>query len=195
MFYKKEEETDFPDERHRLHQHDHHRYGKRGRGLYSGRKLSSAELQLLLLSKQPSHGYELIKLLRERSDGFYVPSPDMIYPALTYLEDVGHASVQVEGNRKLYQMTRAGKAHLRQNQADAERMLADLERIGAQMANARQAFEAGADDGDVPEELEAARQGLRRAVREREPFTPDEAKRIAAILQQAATQIRETSQR
>src|SRR5215471_1749705 len=60
-----------------------------------GRKLGSEELQLVilaLLAENPSHGYELIKVLEERSSGFYSPSPGMVYPALTYLEEVNYAS-------------------------------------------------------------------------------------------------------
>ena len=177
------------------HQHEPHGHGRRGHGrrsLHSARKLSSSELQqllLLLLSKQPSHGYELIKYLEERTDGFYVPSPGMIYPALTYLEEVGLASVQAEGAKKLYQLTDEGQAHLQENREAAEGILAELERVGAQMANARKAFAEGADDGEGSEELEAARRALKRAQREREPFSPDEAERIAEILQRAASDI------
>src|SRR5580698_3699993 len=57
-----------------------------GPGFRTGRKLASSELQLVvlaLLAEKPSHGYEIIKALEERSGGFYVPSPGMVYPALT----------------------------------------------------------------------------------------------------------------
>ena len=63
--------------------------GMGGRAFGMGRKLASVDLQLLilsLLSEKPSHGYEIIKALDARSKGFYVPSPGMVYPALTYLE-------------------------------------------------------------------------------------------------------------
>ena len=203
MSYDKENNGERPEnsERRGHHKHGHHggaRHGHgRGRhGLHGGRKLSSAELQLLLmhlLAAQPAHGYELIKSLDEKSDGFYVPSPGMIYPALTYLEEIGHASVAVEGNKKLYQLTDAGRAHLQENQRSASDILTELERVGAQMANARKAFAEGAEDEGLPAELEAARRALRRAQREREPFSPAEARRIAAILESAATQIREAN--
>ena len=94
---------------HGRHEHKH-KGGHHGRGrhdFHAGRKLSSGELQLLLmqlLAARPSHGYELIKSLEERTDGFYAPSPGMVYPALTYLEEIGHASVEVEGNKKRYQL-------------------------------------------------------------------------------------------
>ena len=83
-----------------------------GRGFGMGRKLASADLQLLileLLAEKPRHGYEIIKALEERSKGFYVPSPGMVYPALTYLEEIGHATVETEGPRKLYHLTDLGR--------------------------------------------------------------------------------------
>lgn len=57
--------------------------------LNRGRELGSADLQLLLLAllaERPSHGYEPIKALDQRSSGDYEPSPGMVYPALTYSE-------------------------------------------------------------------------------------------------------------
>src|SRR5277367_1130133 len=85
-----------------------------------GRKLGSADLQLLLLAllaERPSHGYELIKALDERSNGYYAPSPGMVYPALTYLEEIGHASVEAEGTKKRYTISEAGLDHLEKNRA------------------------------------------------------------------------------
>ncbi|CCN02736.1 conserved hypothetical protein, partial [Bordetella bronchiseptica Bbr77] len=61
-----------------------------------GRKFSADDLQLMilaLLEEGPSHGYELIKALGARSRGFYTPSPGMVYPTLTWLEEAGHATV------------------------------------------------------------------------------------------------------
>jgi len=79
-----------------------------------GRQFSADDLQLLLLAllaEQPSHGYELIKALDARSMGFYSASPGMVYPALTYLVEVGFVTVQAEGNRKRYALTDASRAH------------------------------------------------------------------------------------
>src|SRR3974390_683872 len=98
-------------------------------GFRTGRKLASDDLQLLLLAliaEKPSHGYDLIKLLEERSGGYYVPSPGMIYPALTYLEEAGHATIEQEGTKKLYRISEEGKAHLDQNRAAADELLAQL---------------------------------------------------------------------
>src|ERR1044072_3839042 len=73
--------------------------GMGGRGFRTGRKLASGDLQLIilaLLAEKPHHGYEIIKALEDRSHGFYAPSPGMVYPALTYLEEIGHATIEAE---------------------------------------------------------------------------------------------------
>src|SRR5437762_9107450 len=95
--------------------------GRGGRGVHgfrAGRKLGSDDLQLVilaLLEEKPRHGYEIIKALEERSGGFYSPSPGMVYPALTYLEELGYAVVEAEGAIKLYRITETGKTHLQKN--------------------------------------------------------------------------------
>lgn len=184
---------------HGHHQHsgpkEHHgaHHGRGRHGLHSGRKVSSGDLSLLLLlllSKQPAHGYELIKTFEERTDGFYVPSPGMVYPALTYLEELGFASVETEGAKKRYFLSGEGAAHLEANRQGAEGLLAELERIGAQMAEARRAFAQGEGEWQENEELEAARRELKRTLREREPFSSEDASRVATILRGAASQIR-----
>ncbi|HXY98127.1 MAG TPA: PadR family transcriptional regulator [Steroidobacteraceae bacterium] len=160
----------------------------------AGRKLGAGDLQLVLLAllaERPSHGYELIKALEERSGGFYSPSPGMVYPALTWLEEVGYASVTAEGAKKLYSITEAGRAYLSENQAAAEAMLDQLERIGHKMGRVREIF--GAFDHDAAagsEELDAARRELRLLLLEARHANAGEQARIAGILRQAATLIR-----
>src|SRR5580658_5298764 len=95
-------------------------------GFRTGRKLAADDLQLLLLTliaEKPSHGYDLIKVLEERSGGYYVPSPGMIYPALTYLEEAGHATVEPEGTKKLYRISEDGRRHLDQNRVAADALI------------------------------------------------------------------------
>ena len=106
----------------------------------AGRKLGAEDLQLVilaLLSEKPAHGYEIIKSLAERSGGFYHPSPGMVYPALTYLEEIGYASVEAEGTRKLYDITDAGRAHLEENRGVADTMLAQLKWVGDKVEQLR----------------------------------------------------------
>ena len=105
-------------------------------GFRTGRKLAADDLQLLLLTliaEKPSHGYDLIKVLEERSGGYYVPSPGMIYPALTYLEEAGHATVEPEGTKKLYRISEDGRRHLDHNRIAADALVSQLERIGRRM--------------------------------------------------------------
>src|SRR5271155_1886936 len=97
-----------------------------------GRKLDAIDIQLVilaLLAERPVHGYELIKTVEERSGGFYTPSPGVIYPALTYLHEIGHTSVEQQGTRKLYSITPEGKAHLEANRANAEAILDALREL------------------------------------------------------------------
>ena len=193
-----------------FHRHPHlaigrgghrHGWGRGGGGFWgsgdggapSGRKLSSADLQLVvlaLLEARASHGYELIRAVEERSNGFYTPSPGVIYPALTYLEEIGHAAVAAEGNRKLYTITDAGRAHLEANRARAEAILDALSRVGGRMEAVREAF-AGLDDLDptAGDDLHSARHALRHAVRRKQGCDAPEARRIAEILRRAAAEI------
>src|SRR5438105_9755976 len=114
------------------------------RGFRAGRKLGSDDLQLVILAlmaEKPRHGYEVIKALEERSGGFYSPSPGMVYPALTYLEELGYAVVEVDGTKKLYQITDEGRRHLDERRAFAEAIFAQLRWIGSRMDHVRRAFE------------------------------------------------------
>jgi DNA-binding PadR family transcriptional regulator len=182
-------------------------------GLHRGRKLGSADLQLILLAllaERASHGYELIKSLEERSHGYYVPSPGMIYPALVYLEEIGHASVQAQGARKLYSITEDGLAHLERHRATVDALLEQLAWIGRRMDHLRQAM-AGAgepdDDADFDSphavgrraeghrregirEVRAARRSLKSALIEKSGASLAEQRRIATILERAAAEIR-----
>ncbi len=164
-----------------------------GDGVPGGRKLGAADLQLVLLAllaEQPAHGYELIRMLEERSGGFYAPSPGMVYPALTYLEEIGHAAVTPDGNRKLYTLTETGRAHLTANREHAELMLDMLSRIGQRMSQVREAF-AGLDAADpqAADQLNQARHALKHALMRKRDCAPDEARRITGILEQATAAI------
>jgi DNA-binding PadR family transcriptional regulator len=163
-------------------------------GFRTGRKLASDDLQLLLLAliaEKPSHGYDLIKLLEERSGGYYVPSPGMIYPALTYLEEAGYATVEPEGTKKLYRISEQGRGHLDQSRDAVEALFAQLERIGHRMGDVRRAFSGRDDDGDDGDsnELRQARRDLRRALREHKHASAEDSRRIAEILRRAAADI------
>ncbi|MDR5799787.1 PadR family transcriptional regulator [Caballeronia sp. LZ001] len=166
-------------------------------GMPRGRKFSSDDLQLLLLAmlaEAPRHGYELIKALEDRSNGFYAPSPGMVYPALTYLEEIGYATVEVEGNRKRYALSDAGRDYLEANRERIDLMLAKLTHFARKMDLVRRAYageesdDTAADNGWTPE-LIAARRALKRALVLRTDVSPDEQRRIAEILARATAEI------
>src|SRR6201999_3746532 len=104
--------------------HRHHgggRHGMRGDGgdmMRAGRMLAQGDLRLLalaLIAEQPRHGYEIIKVLEDKTAGWYAPSPGIVYPTLTYLEEAGYVTAQVEGAKKLYIITEEGRAYLDDN--------------------------------------------------------------------------------
>jgi len=169
-------------------------------GFRAGRKLGGDDLQLVILSllaDKPYHGYEIIKALEERSGGFYSPSPGMVYPALTYLEEIGYASVESEGAKKLYRITDEGRAYLEQNRRTVDAIFAQFAWIGAKMEHVRRVF-AGDDsrggDDDRPRgwssELHRARNKLRGGLAGMSEATDDEQRRVAEILERAAKEIR-----
>ena len=168
--------------------------GMGGRAFRAGRRLASGDLRLVLLAllaKRASHGYELIKALEERSGGFYSPSPGMVYPALTWLEEVGYASVTAEGAKKLYSITDAGRTYLNENREAADAMLRQLDYIGRKMGRVREIF-GGFDedeDGDA-QGVGAARRELRQALREKRGAPAEDRLRVAQILREAAARIR-----
>ncbi len=161
---------------------------------FRGRKMGAVDLRLvllMLLAERPSHGYELIKALEERSGGFYSPSPGMVYPALTWLEEVGYASVTVDGAKKLYHLTAEGQAYLAQHKAAAEAILAQLEQIARRLGRVREAVAGFEDEDDsASREVWLARRELKEALRAARASSPEEAGRIAQILKDAAAKIR-----
>jgi DNA-binding PadR family transcriptional regulator len=179
--------------RHRFGRGGHGFFGRGGDDFPGARRLSSQDLQLVilaLLAEKPAHGYELIKIIEERSEGFYTPSPGVIYPALTYLEEVGHASVAQDGGRKLYSITPQGETYLAEQRGIADAILQALSRIGRRMDEVREAFAGVSDlDADASDEMHRARHNLKRALRSKHGSDSAEARRIAGILERAAAEI------
>ena len=168
--------------------------GMGGGAFRAGRRLASGDLQLVLLAllaERARHGYELIKALEERSEGFYSPSPGMVYPALTWLEEMDYASVTPEGAKKRYGITEAGDAYLTENRAAADAMLNQIAQAGRKMGRVRQALGAlEEDEQDGWRELRAVRETLAQAVREKRHSSTEEKQRVVEILKAAAAQIR-----
>ena len=201
-----------PGSRHAGHPFAHRfggGFGHGGRGMRAARMLGSAELQLLILQlrrEKPRHGYEIIKALEEHSSGIYAPSPAMVYPALTYLEEAGHAESSAEGNRKLFTITSQGAEHLEKNQTLATELWNQLMLWGRKVAQAQKQY---ADEEDLADHFGADRQGrpgrewrqmkaefgvlreeLRAALREKINASREEKQRILEVLRGAITAIR-----
>ncbi len=108
-----------------LHQHEGHRGGRR-------RVFDHGDLRFILLSMiaaKPAHGYDLIKALEDRLGGGYSPSPGVIYPTLTMLEEQGYATVTAEDGKKLYRTTPEGETFLKANHEAVARIQARIDGI------------------------------------------------------------------
>jgi DNA-binding PadR family transcriptional regulator len=155
-----------------------HRHGRR-----PGRIFDHGELRLVvlaLISERPRHGYEIIKEIEDRVAGTYSPSPGVIYPTLTMLEELGHAQVTNEqGGRKLYAITDAGRVYLDENRAAVDAVTARTEH------SARMAAKAAA-----PMAVRKAMHALKHALLMRgSDWSKAEGQRIAEILDRAASDI------
>src|SRR6476469_3441929 len=99
--------------------------GRRGRR--SRRMFESGELRLVLLkliADEPRHGYDLIRAIEELTGGEYAPSPGVVYPTLTLLQDMGLIEEAAgEGQRKPFQITDEGRAHLEERSGDVEDLM------------------------------------------------------------------------
>ncbi len=78
-------------------------------------------LVLRALSERPMYGYEVIKVLEDRFQGFYRPSAGAVYPALRSLQREGLVAVRGSERRKIYHITAKGKAHVRAQRAERHR--------------------------------------------------------------------------
>jgi DNA-binding PadR family transcriptional regulator len=104
---------------------------REGRG--RRRMFESGELRLvmlLLMETEPRHGYDIIREIETRTGGSYAPSPGIVYPTLTLLEEIGQVEARTpEGAKKLFAITEAGLSHLNENRAEAQAALARLEAL------------------------------------------------------------------
>jgi DNA-binding PadR family transcriptional regulator len=116
---------------HGAHEHGEGRFGRGGRGPGGrlARLLEHGDLRMLILhliAEKPRHGYEIIKAIEDLAGGAYAPSPGVVYPTLTMLEELGQVSSTDEGNRKSFAITPAGAEALAANQAAVAAILARI---------------------------------------------------------------------
>jgi len=185
-----------------FHRHSHHNHGRRfargeprhddplvahtrhGRGGRLGRFFAHGDLRLIILhliAEKPRHGYEIIKAIEDQVGGTYSPSPGVIYPTLTHLEELGHVTVSAgDGAKKLHAITAEGNAYL-----DAHRSV--LEALLARMQEANRVH----GGGPAPQILRAM-ENLRLALRlrlARGPLSDAQANAVAAAIDAAATNV------
>ncbi len=110
------------------------RGGGRGERGERRRMFDGGELRLVLLkliADEPRHGYDLIRHIEELTGGSYAPSPGVIYPTLTMLDDMGLIEAQQSDSaKKLFAITDAGRAELEANSEIVEAALARLSAVG-----------------------------------------------------------------
>jgi DNA-binding PadR family transcriptional regulator len=193
MKHKHDYSENHPNRRHargenpfREGRHGEHHRGGRGRH-GGGRPLGTGDLRLILLhliDQAPRHGYEIIRAIEEFSGNAYSPSPGIIYPTLTMLDELGHVvATQAEGGRKLHTITPEGQTVLA-----AERAATDdaLRRLSA-LAETQ-------DDRNAPPILRAM-ENLKLALRmrlDRGRLQPGEIAAIAAALDAAAVAVEQS---
>ena len=113
--------------------------GRRGRR--SKRMFESGELRLVLLkliaeSDEPRHGYELIRAIEEMTGGEYSPSPGVVYPTLTLLQDMGLIEeAEGQGGRKPFRITDEGRKELEEKEGEALDLFERLEDLAPRQSN------------------------------------------------------------
>ena len=171
-------------------QRDHRGGGRRVFG-HGGLRL----VLLQLIAEKPRYGYELIQEISGRLGGSYSPSPGVIYPTLTLLEELGYTSLasaltapmgtksatapaESGGGRKLYSITEAGLVHLAENRAATDALLARMQAAG----NAQPSR---------PPQVVRALENFKLAMRLRlsAPLSGEQAHAVAQVLDQAAQNI------
>jgi DNA-binding PadR family transcriptional regulator len=160
--------------------------GGGGRG-FGRRHFESGDLRFVilhLLADKPRHGYEIIKAIEDDFGGMYSPSPGVIYPTLTLLEELGYAGVAAEeGNKKLYTITDAGRAFVADNRAAVDAAL-------ARFAEASRAY-----GGGPPPEIRRAVHNFKLALSLRlgkGPLSEAQVRDITATIDAAASAIERT---
>lgn len=162
-----------------------HPFGRGGHG--RRRVFDQGELRfvmLRLIAERPRHGYEIIKAIEESLAGAYSPSPGVIYPTLTLLEELGYATVtESGGGKKLYTITADGQSVLEANRPTVDAIFQRMEKAGTDGAGGRS-----------PQILRAI-ENLKLALRlrlSRGPLSEQQIQAIAAHLDNAARDVERT---
>jgi DNA-binding PadR family transcriptional regulator len=153
--------------------------GGRQRRMFDGGELRLVLLKLI--ADETRHGYELIRAIEEMTGGAYAPSPGVVYPTLSMLDEMGLIDEQRSDDaKKRFAVTDAGRALLAERAEEVAALMARLEELGA-----RRQRHSGAPVGRAMGNLAAALQH-RLA---RGDFSDDTLHDIAAMLDEVAQRI------
>ena len=160
---------------HDRHRHSHSRTGR----VFEQGDLRHVMLQLI--ADKPSHGYELIKEIEDRLGGAYSPSPGIVYPTLTLLEELGFLTLAPgENARKAYTITEEGRAELERNKAVVDAIFQRIAEVAKRAG--------GGPDPRILRAMENLKVALRLRL-ERGKLTDDQIADVAAALDAAAATV------
>jgi DNA-binding PadR family transcriptional regulator len=174
------------------------RGGRHGMGgsdfMRARRMLAQGDLRLIalaLIAEQPRHGYEIIKVLEDKTAGWYSPSPGIVYPTLTYLEEAGYVTAQADGAKKLFSITPEGRAHLAENRDFVDAVLDRLAAVGEKIARMRRREERDDERSHAgPPLVRAALENLRDAALRRIDQDPEAEPKVVELLARAASDMK-----
>jgi len=179
--------------RHGYFGHSHGRGGMDSDDMRAGRMLAQGDLRLIALAfieQGPRHGYEIIKLVEEKTADWYSPSPGIVYPTLTYLEEAGYVTASAEGSKKLYTITEEGRAYLKANRELVDVVLARLAAVGERFSRWRRDNRGERSERDdrrgLPPLTQAALDHLRETVGKRLEGDAEAEAHLVEILARAA---------
>ena len=157
------------------------------------RMLAQGDLRLIalaLIAQEPRHGYEIIKLVEEKTSDWYSPSPGIVYPTLTYLEEAGYVTASTEGAKKLYAITPEGRVYLEANRDVVDAVLDRLTALGERINRWRRS-ERGerGNRRTLPPLVEATLDHLRETVGKRLEGDAEDESRLVEILARAAAEL------
>jgi DNA-binding PadR family transcriptional regulator len=186
--------------------------GRHGMGggdmIRAGRMLATGDLRLIalaLIAEQPRHGYEIIKVLEDKTAGWYSPSPGIVYPTLTFLEEAGYVTAQADGAKKLFTITDEGRAHLAENRDFVDAVLERMSAVGDKVKRMREHFGRaeyddeprgrrrvgrGRDDDSVPPLVRAALDNLRAVAEQVIEGDADAETKVVELLARAAQEMK-----
>jgi DNA-binding PadR family transcriptional regulator len=127
--------------------------------------LAQGDLRLValaLIAEAPRHGYEIIKLIEEKTADWYMPNPNVVYPILTNLMETGYVTASTDPPR-LYTITDEGRAYLKQNRDLADAVVNRLTALGERVSRWRRALGTDKQQGQVDDSAEGLVDILARA--------------------------------